>query len=518
MKKNRLKFLTVLVFCTLVVSCLSQSPKVDPSIKKVIDKGPFSPDWKSLETVGIPEWYRNAKLGIFIHWGVYSVPAWGNEWYPRNMYQNKKMGRRGNYFEHHVKMWGTQDKFGYKDFIPMFKAEKFDPAQWAKLFKEAGAKYVVPVAEHHDGFAMYDCSFTKWNAVNMGPKRDIIGELEKACRAEGLHFGVSSHRAFNWAYYARKEGFDTINTEYYGLYGRPNDYVWALPDIGREWPPQDEAFKNDWLGRTCELVRKYNPDLVWFDFGIAPKWIPDYATNHFAPWLQQFAAYYYNFAAAHGKTGVINYKHHAFPEKAAVLDIERGKLADIREPFWQTDTSVSYKSWGYIENDEYKTVDRLVDDLADIVSKNGCLLLNIGPKADGTIPEPEVKILRGIGKWLKLNGEAIYGTRYWKVFGEGPTGIPKAFKEKQQAPFTAKDIRFTVKGDTLYAIALDWTDDSWVIKSLKQNSELLDRNIARVELLGHQGKLVWNQTPEGLVIQAPDRKPCENAYVFKITF
>lgn len=516
MKKHTALFWIIPALCVLATGCATQ--RVGASIDKVIAQGPFKPEWESLETIGIPEWYKDVKLGIFIHWGVYSVPAFGNEWYPRNMYQDAKQGRRGNYFEHHVKTYGTQDTFGYKDFIPLFKAEKFDAGEWAKLFKESGAKYIVPVAEHHDGFPMYDCSFTRWNAAKMGPKRDIIGELEKAVRAEGLYFGVSSHRAFNWAYYAHKEGFDTANPEYFDLYGRPNEYNRSLPNKNREWPPQDKEFKDDWLGRTCELVEKYNPDLIWFDFGIGPKWVPSHTENAFAEHLKKFAAYYYNHAAANGQTGIINYKHHAFPEKAAVLDIERGKLDEIRDFFWQTDTSVSFNSWGYIHNQEYKTTDTLVDDLVDIVSKNGCLLLNIGPKADGTIPEPEADMLRGIGKWLGINGEAIYNTRHWKIFGEGPTGMPQAFKEKLQARYTSQDIRFTSNGDTLYAISLDWADGNWVIESLKQGTELLDRKIASVTLLGHTGALQWIQTPKGLVIRAPAQKPCENAYVFKITF
>ncbi len=356
-------------------------------IDAVAGSGPFQPEWKSLEQYQIPEWYKDAKLGIFIHWGVYSVPAFGSEWYPRNMYINKE-GWQGKVFRHHQETWGDQSEFGYKDFIPMFKAEKFDPAAWSKLFKEAGAKYIVPVAEHHDGFPMYACGFTKWDASEMGPKRDLIAELEVAARAEGLKFGVSSHRAFNWLYFVRNESFDNADPKYAGLYGRPLPFLFKedAANYKENWPPQDDEFKDEWLVRTAELVDKFNPDLIWFDFGIANDNEQDRDQQPFVGQLKRFTSYYYNHAAARGREAIINYKWNAFPEKAAVLDLERSKMDEIRHPFWQTDTAVSSSSWGYTENQKYKSPDRLVDDLVDIVSKNGCLLLNVGPRPDGTIP------------------------------------------------------------------------------------------------------------------------------------
>lgn len=517
---------TLLPTAVVAMVCVWQAPgmgrpedRIEKAVEKatkVAEQGPFQPNWNSLENYEIPQWYKDAKFGIFIHWGVYSVPAAINEWYPRMMYIDQKTWR-GNAYQHHLETYGPHKDFGYKDFIPQLTADKFDAAQWAALFKEAGARYIVPVAEHHDGFPMYDCSYTKWNAVKMGPKRDVIGELEKTVRAEGMRFGVSSHRAFNWAFYGRRPEFDTVDPENFGLYGRDIDYLYTegFADYKKNnWPPHDKQFKDDWLARTCEMVDKYNPDLVWFDFGIAPSWVDSYETNPFAGHLKLFAAYYYNHAAENKSSAIINYKFNAFPEKAAVYDLERSKMDAIRRPFWQTDTAVSQNSWGYIQNHNYKPVGRLVDDLVDIVSKNGCLLLNVGPMADGTIPEHEQEMLREIGRWLKTNGEAIYGSTPWKIYGEGPTGTATGhLSEKKNKPFTAKDVRFTAKGDTLYATLLDWPKEGkTTIKALKKGAV----KVGKVSLLGSDTSITWSQNAKGLNIQLPADKPCDHAFVLKI--
>ena len=408
----------------------------------------YEPTWESLTNYTVPEWFQNAKLGIFIHWGVYAVPAFDNEWYPRFMYRDEISRKGPNYFQYHREQHGPQSEFGYKDFIPHFKAEKWDPAAWVELFQAAGAKYIVPVAEHHDGFPMYASDYTEWNAAKMGPQRDIIAELEKVVRAQGLKFGVSSHRAFNWRYYTYADDFDTTNPAYSGLYSpaHPED------------EPASEAFLEDWFGRTKELIDKFQPDVLWFDFG--------WHFDEFEPYRPQVAAYYYNRALEWGKGVALNYKD-KFPPGTAVYDIERGKLDDIREEYWQTDTSVSYKSWSYIKDDEFKTVTTLVHDLVDIVSKNGNLLLNVGPKADGTIPDEAANLLRGLGAWLEINGEAIYGTRPWQIYGEGETEVATGhMTERTNKAFTATDVRFTTKDDTLYAICLGWPDDVFKIKSL----------------------------------------------------
>ncbi len=332
------------------------------------------------------------------------MPAFGNEWYPRNMYLKDRPE-----FEHHVKTWGPQSEFGYKDFIPMFKAEKYDPAAWAALFKRAGAKYVMPVAEHHDGFPMYDSALTEWCAAKMGPKRDLIGDLADAVRAEGLVFSASSHRAEHWWFMNGGRAFDSdVNDPRYADFYGPatsiinsdgphSDNAWKSLD----WRPRPDAkFLEDWLARTCEIVDKYRPQVLWFDW-----WIEQAA---FEPYMQRFAAYYYNRGVEWGLGVAINYKYDPFPPDAAVFDIERGQATEMLPNFWQTDTSISKNSWGYVAEQDYKTAKDIIGDLADIVSKNGCLLLNIGPRPDGTIPEPEIAILEEIGAWLAVNGEAIY--------------------------------------------------------------------------------------------------------------
>ena len=471
----------------------------------------FQPNWDSISAqYQIPQWYQDAKFGIFIHWGVYSVPAYHDEWYPRWMYKNDPKSK-GEVFDYHVAKYGPQDKFGYKDFIPLFTADKFDPAAWAKLFKESGAQYVVPVAEHHDGFSMYDSAINPWNSVKMGPHRDIIGELSKAIRAEGLHFGLSSHRAEHWFFFEGGRNFpsDVQDPKYAGLYGPAKDRKLLQPS-----DPESEAFCQDWLARSLELVDKYQPDLVYFD--VVGSWSPA-----FQPYLQQFTAHYYNQADQLHKGVVINYKSGIMPVQAGVLDIERDVSAQALPRYWQTDTSIGAKSWSYVPNDIFKSPKLLINEFVDVVSKNGGYLLNIGPRADGTIPDEATNILHAFGAWLNVNGEAIYGTRPAAIAGEGSTQIPKKGPGHDNivAPYTATDIRFTKKGDVLYAIALDWpTNGKWLITSLATgNTSLLTGEIKNIELLGDPNKLDWKRTPAGLVINTPSAKPCDYAFAFRIT-
>ena len=475
------------------------------SIQQVIAGGPFQATWESLQQYTVPSWYEDAKFGIFIHWGIYSVPAFGNEWYPRNMYRQDTAE-----FQHHVATYGPQSQFGYKDFIPQFKAEHFNPDQWAELFKTAGARYVVPVAEHHDGFAMYDTALSPWCAAKMGPKRDIIGELAQAVRRQGLVFGLSSHRAEHWWFLNGGMQFDSDvrDPRYYDFYGpaKPSSEDWKSKD----WLPRPDAqFLDDWLARIGELVDKYQPQLVYFDW-----WIEQIV---FQPYLQRFAAYYYNRGAEWQRGVVINYKHDAFPAGAAVYDVERGQLKDLHPRFWQTDTSISRNSWGYVQNQDYKTASDIVCNLVDVVSKNGTLLLNIGPRPDGIIPDPEQKILLEIGQWLAINGEAVYGTRPWRIFGEGPTEVlGGGFTDAKPVAFTGQDVRFTTKGDTLYAIALAWPGEQFIVKSLGTSSPLWKGAVDSISLLGYEGQLAWSRQESGMIVQMPDRKPCAHAFVLKI--
>jgi alpha-L-fucosidase len=519
----------------LVVIALFASPvaaqTADAAVARQVAKvrvesahGPFHADWNSLAAYRTPDWFQDAKFGIFLHWGVYSVPAFGNEWYSRNMYVPGNSA-----FKHQVEIYGPQSKFGYKDFIPMFKAEKFNAADWVDLFAKAGARYVVPVAEHCDGFAMYDSQFTTWDAARMGPHRDILGELATATRARGLHFGASSHRAEHWWWYGLGRTFDSdVNDpKYAGLYGpaakmslpgAADETKEPDPDHFEQWLPPDRAFLEDWLARSTEIVDKYHPEFVYFDW-----WV---GQPEFVPYLQQFAAYYYDRSAQAGEHPVLTYKIEAMPPNTATLDIERGKLDTLRLLPWQTDTSVSIRSWGYVEHDEYRTAQSLVQQLVDTVSKNGNLLLNVGPKSDGTIPDEAKAVLLQIGDWLRINGEAIYNTRPFSVFGEGPTKAGKNAQAKNSdiQTFTAEDIRFTIpktqspqSPSTLYATALGWPAKGTLrIQVLGSGLTYLPHPICAVKLLGSSANLAFTQKPEGLFITLPAQRPNDIAYVYKI--
>ena len=459
-------------------------------IDEVIRRGPFTDTWESLSAYEPPEWYQGLKFGIFIHWGVYSVPAYANEWYPRNMYTP---GTRE--FEHHVKVWGPHKTFGYKDFIPHFTAEKFDPAAWADLFKKAGAQYVIPVGEHHDGFQMYGSALSHWNALEMGPKRDVVPEVLKACRDEGLVGGVSSHRIEHWFFLGHGKDFDSDIKEplkkgdlYWPSMADPAD----LMDFEAENGPSEE-FLDDWLERTCEMIDRMKPRILYFDWWIGHK----KAAGH----VRKMAAYYYNRAAEWGTGGVINFKHGAFPAGAAVPDVERGQLADKKPYLWQSDTSTALNSWCYTEENVFRTPGSLIRDLIDIVSKNGRLLLNFGPRADGTFCEEDLKILSAIGDWLRVNGEAVYPARPYKVFGEGPTNVEEGFftegKEKAWGP---RDFRFTSVPGAVYIFAMGApADGRYRIGSLGENMGLTG-GIRRVTRLGSAGEAVWRRDGDALWI------------------
>jgi alpha-L-fucosidase len=396
----------------------------------------------------------------------------------------------------------------------MFKAEHYDPAAWAELFKKAGAKYVVPVAEHHDGFAMYDSGVSDWTAAKMGPHRDLIGDLAKAVRAEGLHFGVSSHRVEHDFFLGpgRKIQSDVNDPQYAALYGpaQVGVYKWGNP-VGDDFTFVASAWTNDWLARSAELVQKYHPDIVYFDWWIGQASI---RSN-----LARFASFYYNSSLKFGDhIGVINYKDYAMQEHSAVLDIERGQLGDTRPLPWQTDTSVSNKSWGYIENDTFKSPEFVVDQLVDIVSKNGNLLLNIGPRSDGTILEPVQQVLLDNGAWLTINGESIYGTRPWRVYGEGPTkAAAGSFHDTDVQKYTTEDFRFTTKGDVLYAIGLAWpAGGEAIVHSLA--GAIGNESVQEVALLGGPAKLQFEQRADGLHVQLPAEPPAKFAFALRITF
>jgi alpha-L-fucosidase len=456
-------------------------------VRAVIDAGPYTDTWDSLSAYTPPQWYEDAKLGIFIHWGVYSVPAFNSEWYSREMYREGTTE-----FDHHVSTYGPQKEFGYKDFIPSFTMENFDPDAWAELFRQAGAQFVVPVAEHHDGFAMYNTDRSRWSAAKMGPERDVFGDLSAATDRAWMVRGASSHRAEHWFFMNGGSKFDSdvLEPEFHDFYGPAQ----------REETGPNERFLEDWLLRTVEVIDRYRPQVLWFDW-----WVEHPA---FKPYLARLAAYYYNRAAAWGREVVINYKWDAFAAGSAVYDIERGTMGAIRPDVWQNDTSVSKTAWSWVRNHEYKSVEDLIAELADVVSKNGILLLNIGPKADGTIPEGEQEILRSIGAWLSVNGEAIYGTRPWAIAAEGPTEVAVgSFVDGDAAEFTGADFRFTarahVTGDYVYAIPLAAPADGTLrIRAFGRGAGLLTRRIKAVTVLGQSEPADWEQTAGELIVRA----------------
>ena len=479
-------------------------------VDKTVAEGPFRDDWQSLRAYQAPEWFRDAKFGIFIHWGVYSVAGFGSEWYSRNMYQQGSPD-----FAHHVATYGPQTQFGYKDLIPKFTAEHFDPATWAKLFHDSGARYVVPVAEHHDGFPMYESNLTDWCAGKMGPKRDVVGELAKAVRAEGMHLGASSHRAeHDWFFDGGRRFASDVNDPKYAAFYGPAQLNGAdngdVGDLPRDFTYVSQAYMDDWLARTAEIVERYHPDLIYFDWWVGQ---PDFRSH-----LERFATYYYNRAAAQHQPVVLFYKLNDMADGSATLDLERGGLGDIRPQPWQTDTSLSNGSWGYIEHDTYKSPEVVIHQLADVVSKNGNLLMNVGPRPDGTIPEGAASTLLAIGAWLKVNGDAIYGTRPWRVYGEGPTKFEAGlFHDTDSKPYTADDYRFTMKGGALYAIELGWPKGGEaIIRALA--SGVGTREVASVDLLGSPEHLAFTQQPDGLHIHVPAEPGGKYAYAYRITW
>ncbi len=480
-------------------------------IDEVNEKGKYSPDWESLSKHKTPQWFMRDKLGVFIHWGIYSVPAYCTEWYSRGMY-DKNTGE----YKHHLETYGNQKDFGYKDFIPMFKGEKFDAEKWVSLFKRAGIKYVMPVAEHHDGFAMYDTRFNRWNATKMGPCRDVAGEIREECEKQGLTFCASSHRAEHYFFMNPGRLIDSdVNDERYADFYGPAYY-------NDNFDPKEmhattsntfaegasEEWLKDWLVRTCELIDEYRPAVLYFDW-----WIHNHS---FKPYLKKLAAYYYNRAEEWGKEVTVTYKHEAFPQNTALFDVERGVLSGISPVYWQTDTAIGKQSWGYTESNEFKSSRQIICDLIDIVSKNGNLLINVGPKPDGTITDGETRVLEEMGKWLEINGEGIYGSTFWKTFGEGEVNAEEGyFKDGDEKPYTDKDFRFTYKGGCVYAFQMRPSKDV-TIRTLKKRG-CFDYIIQKVEKLGRSEIKDYARDEEGLKIAVKDEIENDLPVCFKIT-
>ncbi|MBP5151725.1 MAG: alpha-L-fucosidase [Lachnospiraceae bacterium] len=490
-------------------------------IDKTIAAGRYKADWKSLSGRKTPDWYYGGKFGIFIHWGVYSVPGFSNEWYSRNMYQE---GTRE--FEHHVKTYGPQKDFGYKDFIPDFTGSRFDAHRWIETFKKAGARFVVPVLEHHDGFAMYDTDFNRWNAAKMGPKRNVAGELKEECEKQGLKFCASSHRAEHYFFMNMGRTFESDidpSKEWFDFYA-PAHYeeklgrdMIATTDTVDEAGPNEE-WCEDWLVRTCELIDRYRPGLLYFDW-----WIQH---ENFKPWLKKLAAYYYNRAEEWGTEVTIDFKHNAFPLGTATLDVERGSLGDIFPYPWQTDTAIGNRSWGYTKDNTFKSSYECITTLIDVVSKNGMLLLNIGPRPDGTFTEEETRVLSEIGEWLRINGEGIYETGPYRFYKEGDHQIKAGTFAEGEIAYDEGDFRFTYKEGVLYAFQMKPSKEIR-IKSL--NTARYGTCVERVELLVgdtgrsggdspvcHNSVAAWTCDHEGLRITLKETPASGMPQCFKI--
>ncbi len=467
----------------------------------------FEPNWESLSQYECPEWFRDAKFGIYTHWGVYSVPETESDWYGHNMYNKEHPN-----YNSHKETYGKLDSFGYKDLVPLFTASKFNADEWADLFVEAGARFAGPAGEHADGFSMWDSKVNPWNSVDKGPKRDVVAEMEKAIRKRGLKYVVSLHHSWLWGWFPTwdetTDCFDPTNASLYGE--QLPKSAWRVEDTKGYYkvnPMPSIDFERVWLEKVKEVVDGYSPDLLWFDNRVQ---ILSEKVR------QKMMAYVYNHAAKNNLEFVLTFKRPDFPLGTGTVDLERNRMAKIYPEPWLTDNSISKKLWIWHKDLECYPTNNLIDDLVDIVSKNGNLLLNVAPHPNGTIPEDQKNRLKEMGKWLKLNGEAIYESRPWLIFGEGPTETKTGhLADMHFDGFGDEDIRFTTRNGQLYAIALGWPKSGILsIKSLSSTS--FNSKINKVELIGSDTKIAFKQKENALEIKLPNNKPCEHAFVFKV--
>ncbi len=510
--KKIIYLLSVLLVASLLPSC-HQDKENSSNNQEFLH---FEATVPSLQQYECPEWFRDAKFGIYMHWGVYSVAEMG-EWYARKLYMEGTPE-----YEHHLKTYGHPSEFGYKDFIPLWKAEKFDPDALVGLFKQAGAKYFAPCAVHHDNFDLWDSKFQRFNAVNMGPKKDLIGMWKEATLKHGLKFGVTTHlsRSISWMNVSKgadTEGpykgisYDGSDPEYSELY-----HPGPFGDTHQRAPINAPAeWRELWAKRIIDLIDNYQPDHLYFDCAI-----PFRGDDMGATGMDVISHYYNKSIEHHGSLqSVMCIKERPwqglYADGVATLDYERGKASCIRKDPWQTDDSLG--PWGYRKGADYMSTNALVDKFIDIVCKNGNLLLNVPIKADGTLDEQTTTILEEMGEWMAINGEAIYGTRPWYMFGEGPTNeIPRHVIE---SPYTKADIRYNTKGDVLYAFILDWPggNETVTFEYLSPGNAMIGK-IKEVSMLGHDGPVNWEQQGDGLMVEMPLMKPSDFAQTLKITF
>ncbi len=476
----------------------------------------------------IPHWFGKLKFGIFTHWIPSVVPSYLTEWYPRYLYhteasleevdpyimdggypsfseerREKIKALSSKIKKNHRLRWGDPKEFGFKDFLPHFKGEKFDSDEWLRIIKSSGARYFIPVAEHHDGFSMYHSSINKWNAKEMGPKRDIIAELRNSTKNMGLKFGVSSHVAWKWHFYNynKERGLDLDKGRYQDLYGVPHGYG--------ERP--NAIFAKEWQDKTLELMKMSSPDLIYFDFG----WHDPGFDDHRDEVVREIHDYFCS-----KKDGGAIIDKGILEVGQSIRDVERGSMPNIQENIWQCDTSISFDSWCDVANDNYKSPQRIIFDLCDVVSKNGNLLLNITPRINGTISNTVSGILKDIGEWLSVNGEAIYDTAPWDIFGEvseqnRDVVLGGNYIEPRQIDLSFEDIRFTKKQGVIYAIMMGWPGLKVRINSLGMKKS--DIKVARVNMLGNSGTLNFDQKEDCLEVEIQQSRPCDFAYTLKIS-
>ena len=509
-----------------------------------IAAGPFEPTWRSLAQYQVPDWFRDAKFGIWAHWGPQCQPERG-DWYARGMYEEGS-----DQYNYHIQKYGHPSKFGFKDVINDWKAENWNPDELVGLYKRAGAKYFMALANHHDNFDLYDSKYQRWNSTKIGPKKDLIGGWAKAAKQHDLPFGVTVHASHPWTWYEVAQRADKSGP-YAGIpydgklnkadgtgkwwdgYDPQELYAQnhalsqdSLDDnsMGRHWAwgngasVPDKAYCEKFYNRTIELIDKYGPELIYFDDSVLPLWpISDVGLK--------IAAHMYNTSIKkHGKLQAALFGKILDEQqrKCMIWDIERGQSNQIEPLPWQTDTCIG--SWHYdrriYDNKSYKSAKTVIHTLADVVSKNGNLLLNIPVRGDGTIDSEERAVVEEVAAWMQINSEAIYGTRPWNVFGEGPameSAAPisaQGFNEGKGKPLGAEDFRFTAKGKTLYAVMMGWPkDNSALIKKLAASD--LTGKVSEVKLLGND-KLSFEQTAAGLKVNLPEQAPGKNAFVLKI--
>ena len=502
MKSSLSKRISICGFVTLVL-CISISAQQNPQVKE----GPFKPSDESLKQYQYPEWFRDAKLGFWAHWGPQAVPRQG-DWYAKKMYQEGSPD-----YKYHLEHYGHSSEFGYKDIIPLWKAEKWDPDKLMALYKKTGAKYFVSMGSHHDNFFLWNSKINRWNAVNMGPKKDVVGIWQQAAKKQGMKFGVSEHlgASFTWfqsAHGTDKQGpkagipYDGANLDYQDLY-----HATATPD-DKAWLTINPAFQLEWYRCIKELVDNYQPDLLYSDSPMPFGDVGRTLISHF---------YNQDITKNNGKLeAVYNCKQ---PSGGLwVQDVERGVLDSISPYPWQTDTSIG--DWYYRTGQKYKTANEVIQMLVDIVSKNGNLLINVVQTPEGDLEPDMLQILDEIGAWTAANGEGIYGTRPWKTFGEKSEEAkavkPGRFNENYK--FNSKDIRFTTKEGILYTFCLGTPTEDIMIKSLGKKSKFYEKPVTSVKLLGSDVKLKWSQENDALVIRKPSSLPAWQVNGFKIEF